>query len=156
MGLFDKLFKPQWMSEIDYQAVEGVKEVDDPDTLRRIMAEAPTSGARVAAMVKLDDQALFREIALASEDGGLAYEAALRVDDATTLHRLGKVLLEVRARAQGQLMGRNLVSGEAPHSACALRRSSRYSASQGQPSNASAAQLAMREASPSITSSRSA
>ena len=85
MGLFDKLFKPQWMSEIEHQAKQAVTEVDDPETLRRIMTEAPTTGARVAAMVKLDDQALFREIALASEDADLAYEAALRVDDVTTL-----------------------------------------------------------------------
>ena len=38
MGLFNKLFKPQWMSEIEHQAKQAVTEVDDPEPLRRIMS----------------------------------------------------------------------------------------------------------------------
>ena len=85
MGIFDKLFKPQWMSEIEYKAEQAVAEVDDPETLRRIMAEAPTSRARAAAMKKLDDQELYREVALTSDDVDLVLSAGRRVDDLATL-----------------------------------------------------------------------
>ncbi len=84
MGFLDKLFKP-WMGEDEYKAARAVAKVDDPETLRRIMAEAPTSRARVAAMVKLDDQELFREVALTSDDAELVTSAGRRVDDLATL-----------------------------------------------------------------------
>lgn len=85
MGFFDKLFKPQWMSEVEYKAEQAVAKVDDPETLRRIMAEAPTSRARAAAMKKLDDQELYREVALTSDDVDLVLSAGRRVDDLATI-----------------------------------------------------------------------
>lgn len=85
MGFFDKLLKPQWMSEVEYKAEQAVAKVDDPETLRRIMAEAPTSRARAAAMKKLDDQELYREVALTSDDVDLVLSAGRRVDDLATI-----------------------------------------------------------------------
>ena len=85
MGFLNKLFKPQWMGEDEYKAKQAVAKVDDPETLRRIMAEAPTSRARMAAMEKLDDQELYREVALTSDDALLVLSAGRRVDDLATI-----------------------------------------------------------------------
>lgn len=85
MGFLDKVFKPQWMGEDGRKAEQAVAKVDDPETLRRIMAEAPTSRARAAAMKKLDDQELYREVALTSDDADLVLSAGRRVDDLATL-----------------------------------------------------------------------
>ena len=85
MGLLDKLFKPQWMDEDERKAKHAVAKVDDPETLRRIMAEAPTSRARAAAMEKLDNQELYREVALTSDDADLVLSACRHIDDLATL-----------------------------------------------------------------------
>ena len=101
MGFFDKLFKPQWMSEIEYQAERAVAEVDDPETLRRIIAEAPTSAARVAAMVKLGDQAFLARVALGQEpvasEGAMA-AAAIRIEDQELLATVARTSPDADAR----------------------------------------------------------
>ena len=85
MGFLDKMFKPKWMDEDDRKAEQAVAKVDDPETLRRIMAEAPTSRARAAAMKKLDDQELYREVALTSDDVDLVLSACRHIDDLATI-----------------------------------------------------------------------
>ena len=85
MGFFKSFFKPRWMNEADVIAVEGVKEVDDSETLRQIVAEAPSSAARIAALEKLDDPALYREVALTSKEWRLIEGAMRHVDDVETL-----------------------------------------------------------------------
>ena len=85
MGLMKKLFKPRWMSESDWIAKDAVIRINDPETLRCIVAEAPSVEARVDALKKLNDQALYREVAMTSEDADLAYRAAMNVDDLSTL-----------------------------------------------------------------------
>ena len=99
MGLLQKLFKPRWMNAVDYVAVEGVGEVDDPETLRRVLAEAPSFAARVAALEKLDDQALYREVALTAEDPRLLEAAAKHLDDIETMEALDKRMLNIRGTA---------------------------------------------------------
>lgn len=81
LKFLELFFMPQWKSADPNVALEGVKAVDDDETLRRVVQESLSPQARVAAMEKINDQAYYREIATTSKDARLVEEAAKHIDD---------------------------------------------------------------------------